>query len=501
MLALAACSPAGDRAPAPVSPGPATAAPSGRQDPATDPAYAEFYGQRPAWKRCGGDGFQCTTIIVPVNWAAPDGPTLKLAVSRKRAAGAKIGSLLYNPGGPGASGLEYAPAVIDQLGRGVRRAYDFVSWDPRGVGESEPAVTCLPDAQLDAFYAADATPDTPQEQGSLISDVERYAKACAQNTGGQVLAHLDTPSTVRDMDVIRGVLGEPTLSFLGASYGTYLGAWYAETFPWRVGRMVLDGAVDPSEDAAKYYEAQARGFSRALESYIDHCLRSSGCPLRGSRKTAMDQLQQLSARIDAQPLGTDSDRRLTQALFLTGLMGAMYSPDLWRTATQGLTEALDGDGSTMLLLADSYLRRNPDGTYGQLLQVTSAIYCLDHGDRRTVEQISTDASRLKAAYPPFGDVLGWGAVTCAEWPLDGVTPAKRLTAAGAAPILVVGTTNDPATPYESAQSLASQLSSGRLLTFEGDGHAAYGNGNPCLDKTVDAYLVDGTLPAEGTRCR
>lgn len=499
-LGLAACTPVrspGGAAASPAKAGPATSA-TGRDDPALDPAYAEFYGQKPSWRGCD-DGFECTQVSVPVDWDSPSGPTLKLAVTRKRATGTRIGALWFNPGGPGASGVDYAPFLLEQLSRDVRRVYDVVSWDTRGVGQSEPAVTCLPNSELDAFYAVDATPDTPAEQQTLLSETQRYAKACQQGTPG-LLEHLDTLSTVRDMDVLRAVLGDQTMTFMGASYGTYLGAWYAETFPWRVGRFVLDGVVDPSLDAAGFAEGQARGFARAVESYLDNCLEQRECPFRGTRQEAMAQLERLSMQVDARPLRTDS-RPLTQALFLTGLLGGMYSTALWPTVTAGLTEALQGDGTTMLLLADSYLRRDPSGEYEQILQVTSPIFCLDHGDRRTVEQIAADAQKDKAAFPPFGDVLAWGSLTCAEWPYEAVMPARELSASGAAPILVVGTTNDPATPYEDAVALAEQLSSARLLTFEGDGHTAYGNGNACLDGAVNAYLLSGELPAEGLRCR
>lgn len=502
VLMVVACSPAGSKGGSGATPaqaGSLTAAPSG-DDPADQAAYAEFYQQRPTWKRCGSEGFQCTTVTVPVDWKNPSGATLKLAVTRKQASGTKIGSLFYNPGGPGASGVEYAPYIVEQLPASIRRVYDFVSWDTRGVGQSEPAVQCLPNSQLDAYYAIDATPDTPTEESTLVSQTKQYAAACEEHTNHDVLDHLDTISTVHDMDVMRAVVGDTRLTYLGASYGTYLGAWYAQTFPWRVGRLVLDGAVDPSEGSAASAEAQAMGFSRATQSYIDNCLKSSGCPLRGTREDAMAQLEKLSAQIDATPLRTDGKRELTQALFQTGLLDAMYSKSSWSTLTEGLRQAMQGDGSTMLLLADSYLQRDTDGQYGQLLQVFSPIYCLDHPDTRSVEEIAADAQRLQAKYPPFGDVLGWGALTCAEWPVAGVVPAQRLTAKGAAPILVVGTTNDPATPYESAQSLASQLSSGHLLTLVGDGHTAYGNGNSCLDDAVNAYLLKGTLPRDGLRC-
>ncbi|MBK6873002.1 MAG: alpha/beta fold hydrolase [Kineosporiaceae bacterium] len=501
VLVLAACGPlglpGGDSAAKPAQPGPATSVTTERRDPATDPALAQYYGQKPAWKGCT-DGFECAKVTVPVDWAEPAGATLQLAVTRKTATGTRIGALMFNPGGPGASGVDYAPALYGQLPREVRKVYDVVSWDTRGVGQSQPAVTCLPNDQQDAFYAIDSTPDTVAEEEAWVAENKRYAAACQQHSG-ELLPHLDTLSTVKDMDVLRAVLGDQTLTFMGVSYGTYLGVWYAETFPWRVGRIVLDGVVDPSATAGQFAESQAKGFGRAVDSFIAHCLAEEACPLRGTRDQAVGQLEQLSRQIDAKALRTDG-RPLTQALFLTGLLGGMYSTSLWPTVTQGLTEALSGDGTTMLLLADTYLRRDVDGRYEQILQVTSPIFCMDHADRRTVAQIKADAERMKQTAAPFGDLLGWGAVTCAEWPHDAVMPAKKLSASGAAPILVVGTTNDPATPYEDAVSVSKQLAAARLITLEGDGHTAYGNGNTCLDSAVNTYLLRGTLPAEGLRC-
>jgi pimeloyl-ACP methyl ester carboxylesterase len=501
---VAGCSPAGTDSAAPAHPGTAApAAPAGagtaaKADPASDPALAEFYGQKPSWHACGS-GFQCAMVTVPMDWTRPEGKTLQLAVTRQPATGTRIGSLLFNPGGPGVSGVSYIQAAVGELPKSIRRAYDIVSWDTRGVGGSKPAVVCLPNDKLDAFYAEDATPDTVAEEQALVETTKQYVAACQAHTG-ELLKYLDTLSTVRDMDVLRAVLGEQVLSYVGASYGTYLGAWYAQTFPWRVGRLVLDGAIDPSLDGAQYAQAQARGFARAVQGFVDDCLAKSGCPLRGSRQDALAQLDRLSMQIDAKPLRTDG-RPLTQALFLTGLLAGMYSEEYWPLVSEGLTEAMTGDGSTMLLLADSYLDRDPNGRYGQLLQVYTPISCLDHGERRTLAQLAAEAARLKRAYPPFGDVMAWGQVGCELWPYPAVMPERAVSAPGAAPILVVGTTNDPATPYEEAQALASQLSSGRLLTYVGDGHTAYLRGSRCIDDAVNAYLLTGSVPPEGTRCQ
>ena len=499
MLALTACSRilggdgVGDPTPLPS----AAAEPAGRTDPATDPTLARFYRQQLQWSVCG-DRMQCAQVTVPVDWGTPDGDTLQLAVLRVQATGTRIGSLLTNPGGPGEGGVAWIKAAASTFGAGVRAAYDIVGWDPRGTGQSAP-VRCLGDQQLDAWFASDATPDDPSEVQQATQRAAEFATACQQRSG-PAFAHLDTLSTVRDMDVLRATLGDPFLSYYGASYGTYLGAWYAQTFPWRVGRLVLDGAVDPSLTSAQYAQGQALGFSRAVDAYVADCLANSGCPLRGTADDAKTQLRALIDRADQSPLPTASGRQLTQALLTVGLIRGLYSQSYWPTVSRGITQALRGDGTTLLALADSYYERDASGRYGQISIATNPIYCLDHPETRSVDQIGADARRLEQQYPPFGDAIGWGPIGCKVWPVPGVVPAQKLTAQGAAPILVVGTTKDPATPYEWAQSLAGQLASGRLLTRVGQGHTGYRQGNDCIDVAVNKYLVQGTVPAQGATC-
>jgi pimeloyl-ACP methyl ester carboxylesterase len=499
LLALAGCSSAlggegvGDPTPVAAS----GTAPTGRADPATQPAFATFYNQKVAWADCGG-GFQCGKVTVPVDWGRPDGATLQLAVLRKPATATRLGSLFINPGGPGVGGASWLREAAASFGGALRSSYDLVGWDPRGTGGSSP-VQCLDDKQLDQYYAMDATPDDPAEVQQFVASQREFAQACEAHTG-PILAHVDTLSTVRDMDVLRAAVGDRVLTYYGASYGTYLGAWYAQEFPWRVGRVVLDGAVDPSLTFDEYSEGQARGFTRAVRAYLQDCLSQSGCPLRGTVDDAMAQLKALLARADRAPLPTSSGRLLTQSLLATGLAQGMYQQPWWPTVTRGITQALRGDGSTLLALSDRYTERDARGHYGEDMSAYSPIYCLDHAVTGSVDAILSRSRALGTQYPPLGDFIGSGAVQCLEWPLKAVTPAQRLGAPGAAPILVVGTTDDPATPYEWAKSLASQLSSGRLLTRTGQGHAAYRQGNSCIDQAIDRYLVQGTLPPVGTVC-
>jgi pimeloyl-ACP methyl ester carboxylesterase len=501
-LSLSSCTfPPSDASPdiSPVKLPTATAPPAGVTDPATDPAFAKYYQQKVKWTDCGDD-FQCAKVTVPLDWKKPAGATIQIAGTRLPAQHDKIGSLLVNPGGPGASGIDYAKAARQAFGEPVLRNYDIVGFDPRGIGQSDP-VKCLSDSQLDEYTAADQTPDDQAEIASAVADVKQFAAACERGTG-PLLKHVDTLSTVRDLDVLRAVLGDDVLSYHGASYGTYIGAWYAQTFPWRVGRMVLDGAIDPSVTSKEYSAGQAEGFSRALKAFVQDCQSQSDCPLRGTLQQGIAQVGTLVDRADSKPLRTkDPKRPLTQALMVTGIAQALYATQLWPALTIGLTKALEGNGSALLVLADSYLERDKNGHFGQTISANPAIVCLDVPEPRTPEQIAADAADLQVRYPPLGGTIGWGSLGCSQWPLKAVMPRKELTAKGAAPILVLGTVDDPATPYEWAEALASQLSSGRLLSWEGTVHTAYHQGSDCVDEKVESYLLTGALPAVGTRCK
>jgi pimeloyl-ACP methyl ester carboxylesterase len=474
-------------------------APAGVTDPATDPALKKYYGQQVAWTECDDD-FQCTKVQVPLDWDQPAGEAIEIAAIRLPAEGKKLGSLLINPGGPGVSGVSYGKVARQAFGRPVLRNYDIVGFDPRGVGGSDP-ISCLPDSELDAYVAADTTPDDQSELAASIADVKRFAAACERNTGA-LLNEVDTLSTVRDLDVLRAVVGDDVLSYQGASYGTYIGAWYAQTFPWRVGRMVLDGAVDPSLTSKQYVAGQAEGFSRALRAFVEDCQSQSDCPLRGSLQDGLDQVGTLVSRSDSSPLTTNDPKRpLTQSLMITGIAQALYATQLWPQLTTGLTNALSGDGKDLLALADMYLEREANGHFGQTISANPAIFCLDVSEPRTPAQIGADAADLQRKFPPLGGAIGWGALSCSQWPIKSVMPREALSANGAAPILVLGTVADPATPYEWAQGLSSQLSSGRLLTWEGTVHTAYNQGSDCIDDKVESYLLTGAVPAEGTRCK
>ncbi|MFF9590265.1 alpha/beta hydrolase [Streptomyces sp. NPDC014646] len=480
--------------------GSATPSPSA---PAVPAALQPYYEQRLQWRDCGVEGFQCATMKAPLDYAKPDGGDIDLAVSRTRATGPgeRIGSLLVNPGGPGGSAVAYLQNFA-ALGypAPVRARYDMVAVDPRGVARSEP-IECLTGPQMDAYTQVDQTPDDETEVARLGAAYQRFAGGCEQHSA-QVLPHVSTAETARDMDMLRALLGDEKLHYVGASYGTYLGAAYAELFPARVGRMVLDGAMDPSLSALDVNRDQTAGFETAFQSFAADCVKRADCPL-GTTSTAdaATRLKGLFAALDAKPIPTGDARELTESLATTGVIAAMYDESSWPQLRNALAGAAKSDGSGLLALSDSYYEREPNGTYANLMFANAAVNCLDQppafADARAVIRALPD---FEKASPVFGRSFAWAALNCAHWPVRPTGTPHRIEAEGTAPIVVVGTTRDPATPYKWAESLADQLSSGTLLTYQGDGHTAYGRGSDCIDTAINTYLLDGTPPADGKRC-
>ncbi|MDQ1626342.1 MAG: hypothetical protein QOI54_86 [Actinomycetota bacterium] len=464
----------------------------------TPGGVAVFYQQRLRWRGCG-DGFDCTRVRVPVDYSRPAGPTLRLAVIRLKARGAdRLGSLLINPGGPGASGVDYARAADVVVSKAVRERYDVVGFDPRGVARSRP-IRCLTGPQTDAYVAQDGSPDTAAEEAALLRISRQLAAGCAARNGA-FLAHVGTRDAARDLDVLRAVLGDRKLRYLGKSYGTYLGAVYAELFPRRVGRVVLDGVVDPAADQAELSRSQAVGFQRALGSFVDDCLRRSGCPLAGDRTAALARLQRFLTDVDRHPLR--ASRPVTQSLALLGMAEAMYDTSAWSFLRLALRDAFRGDGEPLLVLADAYAERGENGRYlSNLMVALPAVNCLDQPETSDLATFRARAAELARVSPIFGAYVAWGSLPCGYWPVPAQGRPAPIRATGAPPILVVGTTRDPATPYAAAQAVARELDRARLLTYVGDGHTAYRHGSRCIDEQVDAFLLDDRLPPVGTRCR
>ncbi|RPK77948.1 Carboxylesterase A precursor [Streptomyces sp. ADI97-07] len=462
-----------------------------------------YYGQKLRWRDCGVEGFQCTTMKAPLDYGKPDGGDIDLAVSRKKATGPgeRIGSLLVNPGGPGGSAVDYLQgyAAIGYPAP-VRARYDMVAIDPRGVARSEP-VTCLTGKQMDAYTQVDQTPDDDAEVAKLTEAFDRFAKGCEKRSG-QILPHVSTVETARDMDILRSLLGDEKLHYVGASYGTFLGATYADLYPGRVGRLVLDGAMDPSLPAIDINRDQTAGFEAAFQSFAADCVEQPDCPL-GTRSAAgaATALKQLFADLDAEPVPTGETRKLGESLATIGVIAAMYDESAWPQLREALAGAKRGDGAGLLALADTYYERDPSGKYANLMFANAAVNCLDLAPAFTrAAEVEKALPDFEKASPVFGRGFAWAALNCGSWPVEATGTPHRTEAKGAAPIVVVGTTRDPATPYKWAVSLAEQLSSGTLLTYEGDGHTAYGRGSDCIDTAINTYLLEGTPPKNGKKC-
>ena len=494
-------------------------------DPAPTPAGLEtFYGQEVSWYPCGEKGgmreagsdadtgsgtYSCARITVPLSYDDPGGAAIEIALKRRSANGTSIGSLFIDPGGPGGSGVNLVENVKGYLSDDLLESYDVVGFDPRGVGGST-AVECLTDAELDVQRSGEGeeqiTSKTPADEAR--ADVAERAtelegKCEASTTTQGLLDHVDTISAARDLDVLRAVVGDSALSYLGYSYGTYLGATYAELFPGNVGRMMLDGAVDPTLTAGQIALGQAQGFESALRSYVEDCQSSKGCPLTGDVDSGVKQVQDFLDRARTLPLKTsDPDRPLTFSLAQDAILRVMYQPESWSALTQGLSQAMNqDDGSGLLYISDLFSSRNDDGTYkSNGSEAINAINCLDYPVTGDTASWDAEAEEIKDASPTFGNELVYSDLFCQSWGHESSRTREPIHASGAAPILVVGTTGDPATPYPWSQALASQLDDGHLLTWDGNGHTAYGRAGDCITRAVDAYLLAGRLPEEGTSC-
>ena len=499
LAALAAAGCSTDRGPAESQRPTSTSAPVTGSPAQADAPLARFYSQELDWQGCGGS-FECTEVEVPVNYARPEGRTIELAVVRLPASGAPRGSLLVNPGGPGASGVTYARAAEYAVSPAVRDRYDVVGFDPRGVGQSA-GIDCVSDSGLDRLLAIDGSPDTPEEEEQVAQEWSVLGAGCLDDRPG-LARHMSTRDAARDMDVLRAVLGDRTLNYLGKSYGTYLGITYAELFPERVGRVVLDGMIDPAVTAEQLAAGQAEGFHRAFRSFLADCVTRSSCPFEGTPDEAQAEVAALLERTDTRPLRGTRGRPVTQALAVIGIAAALYDQGSWRLLHDALGEALDGDGRTLLSLADYYSDRGPGGRYTtNALEAMYAVNCLDRPESEDLAAFRAAAERIEASSPVFGAFIAWGGLGCRGWPVQPANEPHAVSAAGARTILVVGTTRDPATPYRWAVAAEKRLERGRLLTYVGDGHTAYRRGSRCIDSAIDAYLLRGTTPAEGTRCR
>lgn len=446
------------------------------------------------WKGCD-NGFQCATLTVPLVDTDPGRGTIDLALTRRRTAepSRRLGSLVVNPGGPGASAVGFLRDAWEQVPPEVRKRFDLVAFDPRGVGGSAP-IRCGTTAELDRYFALDPSPDDPGELAALERGNERVVAECARRAGA-VLPYVSTGDAARDLDKVRAALGEDKLTYLGYSYGTTLGAAYLDRFPTRVRAMVLDGGIDPTLTWDGFLEGQSRGFDRALEAFLADCERT-GCAFRqevsGDLGAAYDRL---AAQVERAALPGQGGRTVGPAEFSFGVGAGLYSKRSgWPVIAAALTAAERGIGAPLLALSDSYLEREDTG-YTNITEGNLAVNCIDRPWPRESAPYLALAERIRAEAPRFGPAITLSGLACSRWPVAAVTQPHPVTAPGAPPVVVIGTTADPATPYAWSVALADQLQSGVLLTHRGDGHTVYRVGAPdCLRAPVDRYLLTGEAP-------
>jgi pimeloyl-ACP methyl ester carboxylesterase len=485
--------------PSPTLPASPVAPSTTGEEPAPTGQLARYYDQDVSWEPCRG-GDQCATVEVPLDYSHPAGRSISLAVLKAPAADPdqRVGSLVVNPGGPGGSGVDYAAQAASYFGPELRQAFDIVGFDPRGVGESTP-VQCLSDQQLDTFVASDPDPDDRAEVRRSDHLLSEFGHGCLERSGA-LAAHVSTEEAAKDMDVLRAVLGDRKLTYFGASYGTFLGATYADLFPERVGRMVLDGAIDPSLSTLRMSLVQAKGFETALRAYVGHCVDSGSCFLGGTVDEGTARIRRFLDDVEAHPIDGSGGRRLTAGTAVLGIWAPLYNENYWPLLDTALKSAFSGDGGPLLTLSDAYTSRGADGYTDNSMEALYAVNCLDHDDAIPSAKVARYIPRFEKASPTFGAIFAYSLSSCSRWPVHTGRVPEPVHAPGAPPILVIGTTRDPATPLAWARALAHQLDSGILVKRDGDGHTGYHAGNQCVDDTVESYLVSGRVPKGEVDC-
>jgi pimeloyl-ACP methyl ester carboxylesterase len=450
-------------------------------------------------------GLQCSYLEVPLAYADPDGPTIEIGLLRRPASdpAQRIGSLVVNPGGPGGSGMSAVAGLAGRVGdTELGRRFDLVGFDPRGVAASQPQIRCLTPAERDAERRMNLNVDTSpagvaRTEGQLRTDATR----CAGRTGTEVLANVGTREVARDLDVLRSTLGDAKLSYLGYSYGTRIGAGYAETFPGNVRAMILDGAIDPRQDRIAQLIDQGRGFQQAFDTFAAQCVGVTDCALGRDQAQAVRAFQHLTRPLITHPAPVSDGRALSYTDAVTGAVQALYLPALWAALNRGLQELSQGRGDTLMQLADLYYGRSPDGSYSTATDAFQAVNCVDSPPVTDPEV----ARRVDAQYRAVAPFMDTGQPPspardlCAFWPVPATGEPHQPHAPDLPPVLVISTTRDPATPYQAGVNLARDLDA-RLLTFDGTQHTAFLQGVDCVDRAGIAYLTTLQLPPEGARC-
>lgn len=449
------------------------------------------------WTTCGE--VQCASLLAPYDYNNPSLGHFTLHLTRRASEGPAsgyVGPLLVNPGGPGFGGSSLAADAQYYFSPDIIDRFDIIGFDPRGTGKSTPALNCISDDEFDKYFAADNTPDNESDLDAIVALNKEFVDECRQESGN-ILQYVTTANTARDMDRIRQALGVEKISYFGFSYGSELGATWATMFPTTVRAAVLDGASDPESDAITSGIQQAAGFEQSLNTFLARCAKNAECPFHnnGNTEAAFDALMQ---KLDKKPLFVSSDRaRVNQTVALTGVAEAMYSENYWPELETALADAQNGKGDGLLALYDSYFQRSPEGTYGNELEAFIAISCADDLGPRSVEEVDSFNDQFLKAAPRLG-VSFIHSYSCVFWPTE-PNPKVTITGKGAGPIVVVGTTGDPATPYESTQNMARTLENGVLVTVEAEGHTGYGS-NYCVINAVDEFLFTTVPPKAGLTC-
>jgi len=456
-----------------------------------------YYAQEIDWKSCRQD-FQCATMAVPIDYTKLSTGTFEIALLKYEArTSKKLGSLIVNPGGPGGSGVDYAYAAEYIFSPAILDRYDIVGFDPRGVSRSAP-IRCLSDKELDANNNSDSKPDNEAEFQQILQDTKKYVEKCKDEN--KYLTSYSTANVARDLDILREALGDKQLNYLGKSYGTYLATLYAQFFPEKVGRVVLDGAVDPSISNFQQTLTQAVGFDQAFTSFAADCNKRKNCTLPKGKDAAIAEMQTLFSQAAKKPLSTENEsgRTLSESMMVLGTASAMYDSQTgWPQLRRAIAEAQNGNGNTFLKLADEYTGRQNDGSYpNNEFDSGAVIDCLDFNEPRSVNQIRSDAKAFAVKAPLFGPYLAFGGVTCKFFNQDTEVTIEPMATAN--PVIVIGTTGDPATPYEWSQGLSKLLTNSRLISLTGEGHTGQGQGNACIDDQIDDFYLTGKPPTTST---
>jgi pimeloyl-ACP methyl ester carboxylesterase len=445
---------------------------------------------------------QCGKLGVPIDYAKPDGDTAAIAVIKFPATGAKIGSLIINPGGPGESGVNAAASLSQNLPAKLKERFDLVGFDPRGVGLSKPEVWCNSDADNDRERADPQVDYSPAGIAHIEQMSKDFVQRCVDKMGKEFLANVGTANVVKDLDRLRSALGESKLTYLGYSYGTRIGSSYAEEYPQNVRAMVLDGAIDPNEDPFEADIRQADAFQKAFNDYAADCAKSPDCPLGDDPSKAVDVYHGLVNPLVDKPAPTADPRGLSYPDAIVGTILPLYSPNLWPNLTAALKELRNGHGDKMLALADQYMERDQNGHYSNSTDVRWTVNCVDRPPITDRNRVAEQDRRLREVAPfmSYGQFTGHAPLsTCAFWPVPPTSQPHQISVHDLPPVLVISTTGDPATPYQAGVNLADQLH-GALLTFDGTQHTVAFEGNSCVDNIVIQYLIDLTVPAPGTKC-